>query len=133
MKKGYVPLFIFVLLACSNRNTPQAVSEDFIYNYYQRAEQEAALMLSHGLATEKLEDEIMRLHEVRISGEPIDVNQMPQIKYERTAQENISESEAIFNYKLTIQNSGIATHVRKVVIYTEVIDGKWKVTNFDEY
>ncbi len=131
MKIEYVLVFMLTLLACSNRNTPQAVSEDFIYNYYQRADQQAALMLSYGLASEKLEDEIARLLEVRMPGQPID--QIPQIKYERVAQENRGKGQAIFNYKLTIENPGIATSSRNVVIYTENVEGKWKVTNFDEY
>ncbi len=124
-------VFIFLMLACSNRNTPRAVSEDFIYNYYQHADQEAALQLSHGLAAEKLEDEIARVREVRQPGEQID--EMPKIEYELIGKEEAT-THALFNYKLTIKNrSGTTTHTRNIVINTEEIDGRWKVVNFDEY
>ena len=130
MKPQYGLLLILLILACSNRNTPRAVCEDFIYNYYQRADQVAALQLSHGLAAEKLEDEIARVSEVRTPGQQMD--EMPKIEYEATGQEE-STTHVLFNYKLTIEIRGTTTHTRKVVIQTEQIDGKWKVVNFDEY
>ncbi len=130
MKTLYFLLLIPLILACSNRNTPQAVSEDFIYNYYQHANQEAALQLSHGLAAEKLEDEIARVREVRTPGQQID--EMPNIEYEPIGKEE-DETHVLFNYRLTIKTRGTTTHTRNVVINTEQIDGKWKVVNFDEY
>ena len=130
MKPQYLLLSILLILACSNRNTPQAVCEDFIYNYYQRADQTAALQLSHGLAAEKLTDEIARVSEVRTPGQQID--EMPKIEYELIGKEEDS-THVLFNYKLTIQIRGATTHTRKVVIQTEEIDGRWKVINFDEY
>ena len=124
-------VLIFLMLACSNRNTPRAVSEDFIYNYYQHADQQAALQLSHGLAAEKLEDEIARVREVRQPGEQID--EMPKIEYELIGKEEDS-TYTLFNYRLTIKNrGGTTTHTRNIVINTEQIDGQWKVVNFDEY
>ena len=124
-------VFIFLMLACSNRNTPRAVSEDFIYNYYQHADQQAALQLSHGLAAEKLEDEIARVREVRQPGEKID--EMPKMEYELIGKEEAT-THALFNYRLTIKNrGGTTTHTRNIVINTEEIDGRWKVVNFDEY
>ena len=130
MKPQYLLLSILLILACSNRNTPQAVCEDFIYNYYQRADQAAALQLSHGLAAEKLEDEIERVSEVRTPGQQFD--EMPKIEYELIGKEEES-THVLFNYKLTIEIRGATTHTRKVVIQTEQIDGRWKVVNFDEY
>ena len=130
MKPQYLLLSILLILACSNRNTPQAVCEDFIYNYYQRADQTAALQLSHALAAEKLEDEIERVSEVRTPGQQFD--EMPKIEYELIGKEEES-THVLFNYKLTIEIRGATTHTRKVVIQTEQIDGRWKVVNFDEY
>ena len=130
MKPQYLLLSILLILACSNRNTPQAVCEDFIYNYYQRADQTAALQLSHGLAAEKLEDEIERVSEVRVPGQQFD--EMPKIEHELIGKEE-GATHVLFNYKLTIKTRGTTTHTRKVVIQTEEIDGRWKVVNFDEY
>lgn len=127
----FVLIFGLFILACSNRNTPQAVSEDFIYNYYQHADQEAALQLSHGLAAEKLEDEIARVREVRAPGEQID--EMPKIAYELMGTEE-TPTHVLFNYRLTLKSrGGTTTHTRNIVIHTEQIDGHWKVVNFDEY
>ena len=130
MKPKYFLLSILLILACSNRNTPRAVSEDFIYNYYQRADQAAALQLSHGLAAEKLEDEIARVREVRTPGQQME--EMPKIEYEAIGTEADS-TRVLFNYRLTIKNRGATTHTRNVIINTEQIDGRWKVVNFDEY
>ena len=130
MKPRYLLLFTFLMLACSNRNTPRAVCEDFIYNYYQRADQVAALQLTHGLAAEKLKDEIARVSEVRVPGQQ--VNEMPKIEYEATGKED-GTTHVLFNYTLTIEIRGTTTHTRKVVIQTEQIEGRWKVVNFDEY
>ena len=130
MRQRYFLLPILLILACSNRNTPQAVSEDFIYNYYQRADQAAALQLSHGLAAEKLEDEIARVREVRSPGQQMD--EMPKIEYEPIGKEEDS-THVLFNYRLTIKTGGTTTHTRNVIINTEQIDGRWKVVNFDEY
>ena len=129
-KRQYPLLLILLILACSNRNTPQAVSEDFIYNYYQHADQAAALQLSHGLAAEKLEDEIARVSEVRSLDQPID--EMPKIEYELIGKET-EPTYVLFNYRLTITTRGTTTHTRNVVINIEQIDGRWKVANFDEY
>ena len=129
--RRYLLVLIFLMLACSNRNTPRAVSEDFIYNYYQHADQQAALLLSHGLAAEKLEDEIARVREVRQPGEQID--EMPKIEYELIGKEEAT-THVLFNYRLIIKNrGGTTTHTRNIVINTEEIDGRWKVVNFDEY
>ena len=130
MKSKYFLLPILLILACSNRNTPRAVSEDFIYNYYQRADQAAALQLSHGLAAEKLEDEIARVREVRSPGQQME--EMPKIEYEAIGTEEDS-ARVLFNYRLTIKNRGSTTHTRNVIINTEQIEGRWKVVNFDEY
>ena len=130
MRPKYLLLPILLILACSNRNTPLAVSEDFIYNYYQHADQGAALQLSHGLAAEKLEDEIARVSEVRSLDQQID--EMPKIEYELIGTEE-EPTYVLFNYRLTIKNRGTTTHTRNVIINTERINGRWKVVNFDEY
>ena len=136
MKPQFLLLPLLILLACSNRNNPQAVAEDFVYNYYKRANQESAIQLCSGLATEVLEKEIARLKDIRVPNEP--VKQMPNVTYQQIGKETANEVEGttyvLFNYQLTIKNrDGTPTHTKKVVITTENIDGLWKVVNFDEY
>ncbi len=136
MKTRYALLTLLLFIACSNRNTPQAVTDDFIFNYYKLANQQVALQLTSGLATDKLEAEIMRLQEVRTQDDP--TPEMPKMEYTRIGKEISTEIEnvthVLFNYLLTIKNqNGETTHTRNVVITTENIDGKWKVVNYDEY
>lgn len=136
MKRRYAILTLLLFIACSNRNTPQAVTDDFIFNYYKLANQQVALQLTSGLATEKLEAEIMLLQEVRTQDQP--TPEMPDMEYKKIGRDTSTEIEdmeqVLFNYLLTIKNqSGETTHTRNVVITTENIDGKWKVVNYDEY
>lgn len=136
MKPQYAIIPILLLVACSNRNNPQAVAEDFMFNYYKLANQEAAIQLSSGPAKDELEAEIVRVQEVRIPGDPVE--EMPQIEYKQIGKETANEVENVilelFNYQLTIKNrGGTTTHTRKVVITTENIEGKWKVVHFEEY
>ena len=136
MKPQFLLLPLLILLACSNRNNPQAVAEDFVYNYYKRANQESAIQLCSGLATEELEKEIARLQDIRGPNEP--VKEMPNVTYQQIGKETANEIEGttyvLFNYQLTTKNrDGTTTHTKKVVITTENIDGHWKVVNFDEY
>ena len=123
-------LFIFIS-ACSDRNTPENVAGDFIHNYYQRADQEAAFRLSDSLAAEKLKDEIALVRGARRQGEL--PSEMPEIIFEKLTQKTDSTSKVFFNYRLTIKNTESSSPVRNVIIITELIDGLWKVTNFDEY
>ena len=116
---------------CSNRNTPQNVAEDFVHNYYQRANQEAALLWSDSLAADKLRDEIELVRTVRRPGEM--PSEMPEILFEMLTQRTNDENQVFFNYQLTIKNSSSSTSTRNVVIITELIDEHWKVINFDEY
>ena len=70
-------LFVF---ACLDRNSPEDVAEDFVYNYYLRADQETVLLLSASLAEEKLKEEIELLRGIREPGGAPEVH--PKIKYE---------------------------------------------------
>ncbi len=137
MKPQFLLLPLLILVACSNRNNPQAVAEDFVYHYYKRANQELAIQLSSGLAAEELDKEIARLKDVRVPNESVQ-EEMPNITYKQIGKETANEVEGttyvLFNYQLIIKDrGGTTTHTKKVVITTENIDGLWKVVNFDEY
>ena len=132
MKRTWVAFsFLFLISACSDRNTPEAVAEDFVYNYYLYANQEMALRLSGGLAKEKLEEEIELLREVRGGSEQSNVK--PQIEYKQVGKKVDGENRVFFRYQLTIKDTSISNAVRNTVIFTELTDGQWKVVNFDEY
>ena len=133
MKKQWIiaSCLFFLISACSDRNTPENVAGDFIHNYYQRADQEAALRLSDALAAEKLRDEIELVRGARHQGKP--PSEMPEITFEKLTQKANNENQVFFSYRLTIKNTASSSLVRNVVIFTELIGERWKVTNFDEY
>lgn len=169
-----------ITFACSDRNTPEDVAEDFIYNYYLRANQKAALHLSAALAEEKLKSEIELLRNVRQPGEAPDTP--PKIKYRMigkkihdesvvrlkngkeiigVVEENektvptavtiktrdgekmtissgevdrvVEQKRVFFRYRLIIKDAESTIPSRNAVLYTEFIEGHWKVVNFDEY
>ena len=131
-KPRTIGLYLFFFIAaCSDRNTPENVAGDFIHNYYQRADQETALRLSDSLAAEKLKDEIALVRGARRQGEL--PSEMPEIIFEKLTQKANEENQVFFNYRLTIKNTTSSSPVRNVIIFTELIDGRWKVINFDEY
>ncbi len=173
-------VLLTVTFACSDRNSPDDVAEDFIYNYYLRANQEAALHLSEALAEEKLKSEIELLRNVRQPGEAPD--SPPKIKYKMIGKKVYNESvvrlkngkeiigvvegndknaptaftirprdgesmtmpsgevdriveqkRVFFSYRLTVKDAENLIPPRTAVLYTELIEGEWKVVNFDEY
>lgn len=173
-------VLLTVTFACSDRNSPDGVAEDFIYNYYLRANQEAALQLSEALAEEKLKAEIELLRNVREPGEAPD--SPPKIKYKMIGKKIFDESvvrlkngkeiigvvegndknapttftirtrdgermtmssgevarvveqqRVFFSYRLTVKDAENSIPPRNAVLYTELIEGEWKVVNFDEY
>ena len=130
-QRAFALCLFFFISACSDRNTPENVAGDFIHNYYQRADQEAALRLSDSLAAEKLRDEIALVRGARRQGEL--PSEMPEITFEKFTQKANDEYKVFFNYQLTIKNTASSSPVRNVIIITELLDGRWKVTNFDEY
>ena len=176
----YILALLAITFACSDRNTPEGVAEDFVYNYYLRANQNAALHLSAALAEDKLKSEIELLRDVRQPGEAPEVQ--PKIKYEMTGKKVYDESvvrlkngveiigvvagddktapaeftiktrdgesmtistrevdsvvkqkRVFFSYRLIVKDSQTSIPSRNAVLYTEFIEGRWKVVNFDEY
>ena len=55
---------LLIISVCWDRNTPEGVAEDFVYNSYLHTNQGMVLRLSDGLAKEKLETEIKFSREV---------------------------------------------------------------------
>ena len=82
MKRAWIGFSLLLIIsACSDRNTPEDVAEDFVYNYYLHANQGMALRLSDGLAKEKLETEIEFLREVQSDSDQSQVK--PDIEYKQ--------------------------------------------------
>lgn len=128
---SYLTVLVLICSGCSDRNTPDHVAEDFVYNYYRHADQQLAVALTDGLAREKLTDEIERLRGMRSASDQQRVQ--PQIEYEQVGKKPDGDSRVFFRYRLTIKNTSISSTIRNSVILTEFIDGRWKVVNFDEY
>ena len=122
---------LLITSACSDRNTPEDVAEDFVYKSYLHTNQGMALRLTDGLAKEELETEIEFPREVRSGSDQSYVK--PNIEYKQMEKRIEDENRVFFRYQLTIKRTSFSNAVRNTVIFTELIDGQWKVTNFDEY
>lgn len=132
MKRAWIGFILLLIIsACSDRNTPEAVAEDFVYNYYLHANQTMALRLSDELAKEKLKSEIEILREIRSGSDQSQVK--PNLEYKQVGKKIEDENRVFFRYQLIIKGTSFSNTVRNTVIFTELIEGQWKVTNFDEY
>lgn len=132
MKRVWIGFILLLTIsACSDRNTPEDVAEDFVYNYYLHANQAMALRLSGGLAKEKLKSEIEILREVRSGSDQSQVK--PNLEYKQVGKKIEDENRVFFRYQLIIKGTSFSNTVRNTVIFTELIEGQWQVTNFDEY
>ena len=132
MKRAWIGFILLLIIsACSDRNTAEDVAEDFVYNYYLHANQGMALRLSEGLAKEKLKSEIEILREVRSGSDQSQVK--PNLEYKQVGKKIEDDNRVFFRYQLIIKGTSFTNTVRNTVIFTELIEGQWKVTNFDEY
>ena len=132
MKRAWIGFILLLIIsACSDRNAPEDVAEDFVYNYYLHANQGMALRLSEGLAKEKLKSEIEILRKVRSGSDQSQVK--PNLEYKQVGKKIEDENRVFFRYQLIIKGTSFSNTIRNTVIFTELIEGQWKVTNFDEY
>ena len=45
----------------------------------------------------------------------------------------VEQQRVFFSYRLTVKDAEDLIPPRNAVLYTELIEGEWKVVNFDEY
>lgn len=118
------------LLSCS-KNSAESTATAFVDLYYVRIDQQKALQLTTGLAAQKIRKELDSLRginpEQRIQGKH-------DLSIDYTLDETREEEGKryfLFNLKVDIPQSKPIE--KKVMITTTLLDGKWQVTNYDEF
>ncbi len=130
-------LLLSSLLACGHSNTPEGVAEEFLFRYFIELNQRGALELSTGLATDKLKKEIELTQDIRVNirvQPDLDLAQhKPFLDYELVNKQNRGENSVTFYYGVTIENKNGEDYKRELTLTTVILDGEWKVNNFDTF
>ncbi len=131
-------IFLFALLstvffACGYKNTPEGVSEEFLFRYLIELNQQGAQELCTGLATMKLQKEIESLRSVRMQPDLELSSAKPFIDYKLKSQQQRPDNSVTFFYDVTIESKGGYESQRQFVLSTIAVNGKWLVNNFDTF
>jgi hypothetical protein len=117
------------ILGCSRRDSAQGVADQFMQAYYVQIDQARALEFSHGLARERLRQELQQVAPLR-RGNSIE-QARPQASY-TLARTQPDGQQVLFVYDLTITPSQVKPILKKVLIIAEPLGEQWKVINFTE-
>lgn len=129
----FLLLFSAAFSACGHDNTPEGVSEEFLFRYLIELNQQGAQELCTGLATVKLQKEIESLRSVRMQPD-IDLSSAkPFIDYKLKNKEMRPDNSVTFFYDLSIESKGGYQSQRQLVLSTIEVEGKWLVNNFDTF
>jgi hypothetical protein len=119
----------FAIVGCSRSDSAQAVADQFMQAYYVQIDQARALEFSHGLARERLRQELQQVAPLR-RGNSIE-QARPQASY-TLARTQPDGQQVLFVYDLTITPSQVKPILKKVLIIAEPLGEQWKVINFTE-
>jgi len=117
------------IMGCSRSNNAQRVADQFMQAYYVQIDQARALEFSHGLAHERLRQELQQVAPLR-RGSSIE-QARPQASY-TLARTQPDGQHVLFVYDLTITPSQAKPILKKVLIIAEPLGEQWKVINFTE-
>lgn len=129
----FLLLFSAVFSTCGHDNTPEGVSEEFLFRYLIELNQQGAKELCTGLATVKLQKEIESLHSVRMQPDLDLSSAKPFIDYQLKNQQQRPDKSVTFFYEVTIESKGGYESQRQFVLSTIAVNGKWLVNNFDTF
>ena len=121
------------LISCGHNNSPEGVAEEFLFRYFIELNQRGALELSTGLATDKLKKEIELTQNIRMLPNLDLAQHKPFLDYELVNKQTRSEKSVTFFYDVTIENKNGEDYKRELILTTVILDGDWKVNNFDTF
>jgi len=123
------------LISCGHghSNSPEGVAEEFLFRYFIELNQRGALELSTGLATDKLNKEIELTQNIRMLPNLDLAQHKPFLDYELVNKQSRSENSVTFFYDVTIENKNGEDYKRELTLTTVILDGNWKVNNFDTF
>ena len=122
-----------ILISCGHSNSPEGVTEEFLFRYFIELNQRGALELSTGLATDKLKKEIELTQNIRMLPNLDLAQHKPFLDYELVNKQTRSENSVTFFYDVTIENKNGEDYKRELILTTVILDGDWKVNNFDTF
>ena len=122
-----------LLISCGHSNSPEGVAEEFLFRYFIELNQRGALELSTGLATDKLKKEIELTQNIRMLPNLDLAQHKPFLDYELVNKQTRSENSVTFFYDVTIENKNGEDYKRELILTTVILDGDWKVNNFDTF
>ena len=120
------------LISCGH-SSPEGVAEEFLFRYFIELNQRGALELSTGLATDKLNKEIELTQNIRMLPNLDLAQHKPFLDYELVNKQSRSENSVTFFYDVTIENKNGEDYKRELTLTTVILDGDWKVNNFDTF
>ena len=126
-------LLIGNLLACGHSNSPEGVAEEFLFRYFIELNQRGALDVSTGLATDKLNKEIELTQNIRMVPNLDLAKHKPFLDYELVNKQKRGENSVTFYYDVTIENRNGDDYKRELTLTTIILNGEWKVNNFDTF
>lgn len=106
---------------------PEQVADRFADAYFVQASQETALLLSTGLATQKLKEELALVSSVRAGGD-VPVDARPTIRVHRRHVE-VERDLAQVRYDIAL-SSGPAPYQRRALVMLRHASGQWRVSNW---
>lgn len=109
------------------------MAEEFLFRYFIELNQRGALELSTGLATDKLNKEIELTQNIRMLPNLDLAQHKPFLDYELVNKQSRSENSVTFFYDVTIENKNGEDYKRELTLTTVILDGNWKVNNFDTF
>jgi len=121
------------LISCGHSNSPEGVAEEFLFRYFIELNQRGALELSTGLATDKLNKEIELTQNIRMLPNLDLAQHKPFLDYELVNKQSRGENFVTFFYDVTIENKNGEDYKRELTLTTVILDGEWKVNNFDTF
>ena len=124
--RAAVGIALVVTLAGCGRG-PEHVADRFVDAYFVQASQETALVLSTGLATQKLKEELALLSSVRGDKNPLP-DARPTIRVHRRAVE-VARGVAQVRYDLTVVSPN-ASSERRALLVLRLASGQWRVSNW---
>jgi hypothetical protein len=117
------------LLGCSRSDSAQAVADRFMQTYYVQIDQAGALEFSHGLARERLRQELQQVTPLRRGGSLDQARPQASYALARTQSEG---RQILLVYDLTITPPQAKPMLKKILLITEQLGDQWKVINFAE-
>jgi hypothetical protein len=117
------------IMGCSRSNNAQRAADQFMQAYYVQIDQARALEFSHGLAHERLRQELQQVAPLR-RGSSLE-QARPKVSY-TLARTQPEGRQVLLVYDLTITPPQVKPMLKKILIITEQLGDEWKVINFAE-